>query len=252
MAFHGRRLRGLVVACLLGLVSPAGGQRVDTVRVGSASLRGARLAIGAFTMESFQRAGAQDTPIGTTTQAIVRDRQNGQDVYAIRTMHTAEGDTTQSVTVVQASDFRLVHHHVKAPHDSATVSIAERYVTGWVVLPDEPTRLIDQHVEHPVFPVEGQFPWLFPLLPLADGYRAAIPYYSEWEAGETWMALHVIDSDQVVQAGEVLDCWRVDGGELFPGYRVTYWIAKDTHRLVQGVARGSPGEPEYWSRVLPS
>lgn len=224
-------------------------QHIDTVRVGSPALSGAGPQPGTYTLESVSRADGHDTPMGTTAQSVSRDRRGNQDVYVIRTVHVAAPrDTTIAVIVVRAADLALVHHRVQAERDSAAAAAGAGYVTGWVALPGEPVRLIDRRLGS-VFPVEGQIPWLFPLLPLADGYRAAVPHYSEWEDQEVWTTIRVVASEPVVLGGSAVDCWKVDGGELFPGYTVTYWVDKPTRRVVQGVARGGGPGPEYWSRL---
>jgi hypothetical protein len=148
-------------------------------------------------------------------------------MYTIHTTHvSAEGDTTIGVIVARAHDYALLHHRVKAENDSAAIAVSAKYVTGWVVLPDEPIELIDQQLNGSVFPIEGQIPWLFPLLPLADGYSAAVPHYSQWAGSEEWSMIRVVGSERVILNGHERDCWKVDGGELFPGYGVTYWVEK--------------------------
>jgi hypothetical protein len=251
--------RAVVSSCrcplvlVIGLFAVAGGlgaQQVDTVRVGSRALEGATLIAGSYTLASFERTDDRETRISATTQSVTHDRHGDLNVYRIHTTHVTEsGDTTVASIVVSGVDFALVHHRVKASRDSTAVTAGMRHLTGWVVLPDEPIQLIDQRLTRPVFPVEGQIPWLFPLLPLAEGYAAAIPHYSQWERGEEWKTIRVIGSERLERNGRGRDCWKVDGGELFPGYRVTYWVDKDTRRVVEGVARGAEGEPEYWSRA---
>jgi hypothetical protein len=161
----------------------------------------------------------------------------------------ADGDTTVGSIVMRATDYALLHHRVKAANDSAAVTANAGHLTGWVALPNEPIQLIDQPLAHPVFPIEGQMPWLFPLLPLAQGYSAAIPHFSMWQRGEQWKTIAVVGSDLVEHGGRLRDCWRVDGGELFPGYRITYWVEKSTRRIVEGVAKGADAGPEYWARA---
>lgn len=240
----------LLVGCTLAVVPTVAAQQVDTVRVGSLAFSGVSLQTGMYSMESFRRADGQDTPISTTSQAISRDRQGDLDMYTIHTTHvSAEGDTTIGVIVARAHDYALLHHRVKAENDSAAIAVSAKYVTGWVVLPDEPIELIDQQLNGSVFPIEGQIPWLFPLLPLADGYSAAVPHYSQWAGGEEWSMIRVVGSERVILNGHERDCWKVDGGELFPGYGVTYWVEKGSRRVVQGVARGVEPGPEFWSKL---
>jgi hypothetical protein len=234
--------------CLAALAPCVAAQRLDTVRVGSGALRGAELQTGTYTIESFRRTEGRDTPISTTTQSIMRERQAGVDVYVIRSTHAAtEGDTTIGITVARASDFALLHHRVHAPHDSAAVTVADGYVTAWVVLPDEPIRLIDQRLRGPVFPIEGQVPWLFPLLPLADGYGAVVPHYSEWEGTEQWSTLRVLDGERITLNGRALECWKVDGVNSSPatGSRTGWTGRRD------GSCRAWPAAPRPVPSIAP-
>jgi hypothetical protein len=235
---------------LLAVVTPGvlAAQRVDTVRVGTEVLKGATLTPGAFVIENFQREEGLDKRVSTTRQAVRRGDLSGQPVWIIETVH-ASTDTTRSSIVARADDFSLVHHRVKAPADSAVVSAGHGFLTGWVVLPDEPVRLLGSRLGRRVFPVEGQVPWLFPLLPLEEGYAAAIPHFNQWRGEESWQVIRVIGAVTIEIAGESFDCWTVDGGELFPGYRVTYWVDRRTRRIVRGVARGEGDGPVYWSQL---
>lgn len=227
---------------------PLAAQVIDTVRVGGPALRDAALEPGSYVIESFQREDGIDSPISTTRQTIRPDEIAGQRVWVIETVHASD-DTTRSSIVVRAADFALRHHRVKATGDSAAVSATPGHLTGWVALPGEPVVLIDRVLEHPVFPVEGQIPWLFPLLPLEDGYAAAIPHFNEWRNEETWQTIRVLGLERIDVAGRARDCWKVDGGELFPGYGVTYWVDRETRRVVRGEARGAEGGPVYWSQL---
>jgi hypothetical protein len=79
---------------------------------------------------------------------------------------------------------------------------------------------------------------------------AAVPHFSMWQGGEQWKTITVVGSDQIEHGGRLRECWRVDGGELFPGHRSVYWVEKRTRRILRGVAHsGEQGEPEYWARA---
>ena len=244
--------RALIAALVAAAALPADGvsQVVDTVRVGSGSLAGVRPEPGTTRVASFTRSDGTDTPTSTTTQRVGSDTRGGVEVFVIETGHTSpDGETTRSTIVVRASDFALLHHRVKADRDSAAVTSSGTALTGWVALPGEPVSLLDRTLERPVFPVEGQLPWLFPLLPLAEEYAAAIPRFSQWAGVEEWSTIRVLGSERIAHEGGDRDCWVVDGGELFPGHRVTYWVDRENRRILQGVARGEAGGPEYWSRL---
>ena len=245
-AWNGR----LIVALLTVGTIPghARAQGVDTVRVGSPSLAGATLTEGTTVFESHILDSGKNTPLSTTEVTVSRRRSGQEDAYVIHSVHaSSDGDTTVGTIVVRATDFALLHHRVKAETDSAAVTSTGDHITGWVVLPGEPTRLIDLDLDHPVFPVDGPQPWLVSLLPLREGYAAAIPRFSQWSGGEEWKEVSVLGSETLDVDGMQVDCWVVDMGTLGPpGYRVTGWVDKSDGGVVRGVLRGEAGQPEYW------
>jgi hypothetical protein len=240
-----------VVATLLGTPgAPLGAQQIDTIRVGSPALESSALLPGTYVIENYRRTDGTEILASITTQTITPSRVGGIEVFVVAMTHApTNGDTTVSRTQVRASDLALQHHRTKGTRDSAAVSATDGVVTGWVVLPETPTSLIDEAIAQPVFPIEGQIPWIFPLLPLAEGYAAAIPHFSEWAGGEKWSTIRVTGSERLTIGGAEIECWIVDGGELFRGYNVTYWVSKASRRIVQGVAKGAGSGPEFWSRM---
>ncbi len=228
-------------------LSPA--RVIDTVRVGSPQLRGAKLRLGTETIHSFMLHEGVKRPISTTTQTIWRGREGGQNVYIVRSIHVGpRGDTTAGTIVVRESDFALIRHKVKGVGDSAAIAFSGAQITGWVVLPEEPIRLLDLRVPEAVFPIEGQIPWLLTVLPFREGFAAAIPHFSEWEGEEVWKNVKVISSEDLQRDRRRVECWKVDTGQLGPpGYRAIRRIEKSTGRILQSVLRGSEGGPEYWS-----
>lgn len=238
----------VITALSLGRFPAAEAQQVDTVRAGSASLAGAALEPGGYLLENYMQQDGVDQLMSTTSQVVRRDRVGSTDVWIIETEHMSS-DTSRTIIVVRADDFSLMHHRVVATQDSTASSSTGYHLTGWVALADQPVSLLDVPLNGPVFPVEGQIPWLFPLLPLADGYAAAIVHFSEWSGQEKWNRIRVVGSETIDIGGRSFDCWKIDGGELFPGYGVTYWVEQQTRRVVRGVARGQGDGPVYWSQV---
>lgn len=228
-------------------------QPVDTVRVGSQVFRSATLRLGADTVDGYQLNADVRTQTSTTIRTISRERLGDEEVYVIRTLHWATGrDTSLSMMTVRAVDFSLVNHKVKASHDSAAVTASRSHLTAWVVLPGRPVILTDRVLERPVFPVEGQIPWLFPMLSLATGYRAAVPHFSQWEGEEVWTLVEVIGLEKISVAGQEYECWKVDAGPLGPpGYRMVRWIDTVSRRVIQSALRGEAGGVEYWSFLRP-
>jgi len=224
-------------------------QAPEAIRAGSVALRGVRMPLTSDTVDNYVVTGGVRQLAGTTVRSITMHQDAVEPVYQIRTIHwTLRGDTSVTTMVVRAQDFSLVFHRVKAPRDSAAVTASRNHLTGWVVLPNQPVILLDRTLEYPVFGVEGQVPWLFPLLPLTAAYRAVVPHFSQWEGGEGWDTVTVVGSERVTIGTRSFDCWKVDTGTLGPpGYRMHRWIEKASRRVVQSVLRGGPSEPEYWS-----
>jgi len=227
-------------------------QTIVIVRVGAPVLRGLMLSPGSDTVDNYLVEGGSRRLTATTVRTITLQTDSIEPRYEIRTLHWApQGDTGSSTMTIRASDLSLVFHRVKAARDSAAVTASRTHLTGWVVLPNQPLRLIDLNLPAPVLGVEGQIPWLFPLLPLTAGSKMAIAHFSQWDGGERWDTLNVTGSESVTLGPITYDCWKVDVGALGPpGHRMTRWVDRRTRRVVQSVLRGTAG-PEYWSYLRP-
>jgi hypothetical protein len=220
----------------------------DTIGPGSPALTDATLYEGRYVLANYRQVDGVDTRQSTTTQTFQRGRVDGVDAWFISTLHVSP-DTTRTEIVIRADDLSLVHQRVKGVLDSTAVSASRDYLTGWVHLHEQEALLLDRTLEHPVFPVEGQIPWLFPLLPFTEGYAATIEYFSPWSAGMVTKTVRVLGTETVEVAGEQFDTWKVDGGRLFGTYVVTYSVDRATRRIVRSVARGSGDGPVFWSEL---
>jgi len=242
------RAAAILVGFLAAMASAARAQRLDEIRVGSPALQAVSLRLGMDSVENYAVNGAERRLTATTVRTVTRLGSPPDASYEIATRHwTVQGDTGWSTMVVRASDLSLVFHRVKAARDSAVVTAAGGHLSGWVVLPNQPVRLWDLTPGGGVFGVEGQIPWLVPLLPLAPDYTASVIRFSQWEGREVRDTIRVIGSERVTLEAHSYDCWQVDMGALGPpGYRMIRWIDKETRRVVQSVLKGESG-PEYWS-----
>jgi len=224
-------------------------QAPQVIRVGDPILRGSSLPLGVDTVDEYIISNGERRATAISIRSIAFQADSIEPSYAIRTLLCdTQGDTTVTTMVVRAQDLSLVFHRVKASHDSAAVTATRTHLTAWVVLPNQPMLLFDQTIEHPVFGVEGQVPWLFPLLPLTGGYTAVIPHFSQWNGNERWDTVTVVGSERITVGARTYDCWKVDTGPLGPPtYRMIRWIDKRTRRVIQSVLRGARAGPEYWS-----
>lgn len=239
----------LVLAGLILGAPSAAGQAVDTILVGNSAIRANLLPLGTERVESYVLRDGEKTPLSATSRTIRRSQAGDLDVFVIDATHaSADGDTTVSSIVIRADDLSLVHQRVKGARDSAAVSVAKGHITGWVVLPEQPVQLLDLELDRPVFPIEGQVPWLFPLLPLESGFAAAIPHFSPWAGGVKWETIAVVASESIDHGGRRVDCWKVDTGPFGPpGYRGFHWIEKGTGRILQSVLTGGENQPAFWA-----
>jgi len=224
-------------------------QSPHVIGVGSSDLQGAHPPIGTDTVDDFMVKDGVRQPTGTTVRTIAALPDASGAAYQISSLQSnPQGDTTVTTMVVHGQNLSLVFQRVKGTHDSAAVTASQSHLTAWAVLPDQPARLLDLALDHPVFGVEGQVPWLLPLLPLAPGYTAVVPHFSPWSGREKWDTVSVIGSREIMIGSRTYDCWEVDTGPLGPpGYRMTRWIDKRTRRVVQSALRGATPGPEYWS-----
>lgn len=235
----------LLVPLMLGRLQAQG---PDTIRVGNPAIASSLMPLTTDTVDDYVLSSGHRQLTGTTVRSIVLHQDGPDHVYEIRATSTGGGDTTFSTMAVRVRDLSLIFHRVKARSDSAAVTLSRDHLTGWVVLPNQPPVLLDRTLEHPVFGVEGQVPWLLPLLPFATGFRAVVPHFSQWSGVENWGAVVVVASERVTVAAQSFDCWKVDVGPLGPpGYRMYRWVDKQSRRVIQSVLRGTGTGPEYWS-----
>ena len=224
-------------------------QTVDTVFVGSLPVKDAKLFVGTETFHSYKLENGQKNLTSITRQTITPLQAGVSNAYLIESVHVdTKGDTTLGMLIIKASDFSLIHHKVKATADSAAVTCYGHYLTGWVVLPGQPVRLIDLKTPRPVFPVDGPQPWLVSLLPLREGYSALVPRFNMWRGKEIWSSIKVLGGEMLEHHGQRVDCWKVDAGPMGPpGYRSYRWVEKATGRVLQSVLQGEAGQVEYWT-----
>ncbi len=241
----------LVVAGLLTLAGPTAAQQLRVITPGDRDLLRTRMPLTTDTLDNYVVQDGLERLSGSTVRAISLSRDAPEQLWEIRTSHWLTGrDTSHSTMAVRVADLSLAWHRVKAPRDSAAVTAVGRHLTGWVVLPDRPIRLLDRGLDRPVFGVEGQIPWLLPLLPLAPGFRAAVPHFSQWDGGETMDTVTVVGRERVAIGERSFDCWHVDAGPLGPpGFRRHIWIDAATRRVVQAALRGDGPGVEYLSRL---
>lgn len=250
----GIRAAGVVSAVILVTASiHMQAQAPRIVRAGDRALLAARMPLTTDTIDAFVVSNGVREPGSTTIRSITRQQEGTEPVYEIRTVNwTPQGDTTVATMRVRVKDLALVFHRVTAAHDSAAVTASSTHLTGWVVLPNTPISLLDRTLPQPVFGVEGQVPWLLPLLPLEAGYRALVPHFSPWAGEERWDTVTVVGAERVVLGGRAIDCWKVDTGHLGPpGYRMYRWIDRKSRRVTQSALLGGSGGREYWSYLRP-
>jgi hypothetical protein len=106
-------------------------------------------------------------------------------------------------------------------------------LTGTVEQPGKAKRSIDTTAAPSLYS-SASFDLVLRASPLADGYEIAVSAYSG-RRGATILTAKVIGAERLAGLG---DTWRVEAN--FAGLSVTYWIGKNSRRLIREVIRFSP------------
>lgn len=228
------RVRFFVPVVALASATSVAAQAPDTVRTGTA-LQIRFLAPGVDTVDSRQIQNGTESPVSIAVRTIERAGDN----WRIVVHHSAVGrdDRTVDTTLVAGRDLHLMRKAIWALTDSAVVVYRNGRVTGWATPPNEERRSIDAQVAHPVLPDDGLLPWLWTLLPLSEGYAAAIETFGTWDGEMHVVTFRVIGSEEVEREGRKVDCWVVTSDRLEPyGIHARALVEKGTRRVVRSDA----------------
>jgi hypothetical protein len=107
-------------------------------------------------------------------------------------------------------------------------------ITGVVEQSGRPARQIDTATAGGVYS-SASFDLILRAAPLANGYSITLPAYSGRQGPKT-VSAKVAGSETLPRFGAT---WRVDVD--FGGRSATFWITKDSRRLVRQLVRAAPG-----------
>ncbi|HMA24119.1 MAG TPA: hypothetical protein VKP00_08990, partial [Gemmatimonadaceae bacterium] len=107
-------------------------------------------------------------------------------------------------------------------------------VVGVVEQSGTATRQVDTAATSAVYS-SSSFDLIVRAAPLAQGYALTIPAFSGRQGAKT-VSAKVAASETLPRLGAT---WRVEAD--LGGRSATYWIAKDSHRLVRALVRVTPG-----------
>ena len=245
-----RTIGGVISAALVVLLATnACADTIDTVRVGSASLKGAAPFLMTDTIDSYVLRDGKRTDTNRKIRTITTAREGDTHVLDILTVHITlpAGDSTVNRTRIRAADLSLIRHGVRAETDSGLVTYLDGRLVGWAVPPGEDGHDIDTAIA-PSLPDDGLAPWLLELLPYKDGYRATVPVFSMWSVQDKWQKVRLLGSETLSKDGRSVECWRVAvEGVGPPGFDQIRWISKSSRRLLQQVYRKNPDDPQFWA-----
>ncbi len=195
--------------------------------------RRVRLATDSFDVYVVQLGQSRRT--GYFIDRLDTVRVNGETM--LRRIHrTADPVLGRSVdTLVQALATLQPRRTVWSYSDHGTERLdwqASR-VVGVVEEPESSERSIDSPLPRGWYSA-ASFDLILRACPLADGYGVAIPTFSGVE-GSRVLTARVVGSEDVEGYGET---WRVEAD--LAGREMTFWITKNSRRLVRQVIHVSP------------
>jgi hypothetical protein len=191
--------------------------------------------------------------LGTDSLAIslVRDGQRRPTGFVIDRLDTARVDGELRLRRVYRTTDALLGNGVDTLLDqfpslsprtvssrsdragSESLTWRNGHIVGVAALPGQPEHSIDTTVSPAVYG-GASFDLILRSSPLAVGYTVVIPAYVGRQGSQTLTA-RVAASESVPGTGET---WRVEAD--FAGLPVTFWIAKNSRRLVRQVITVGP------------
>jgi len=231
-----------------------------TMRDCSRSWVGAVLAVAFLT----STAPAQSKPIAGLNPRLLRLTTDSLEIYVVR-----QGDRERTGTIVDALDtvrvdgelrLQRVYRRTDAALGNGVDTLVDAFadlrlrlvdsrsdgggvehvewrdgrVVGVVEQSGKATRQVDTAAASGVYS-SASFDLIVRAAPLAQGYALTIPAFSGRQGAKT-VSAKVVASETLPRLGAT---WRVEAN--LGGRSATYWIAKDSRRLVQQLVRVTPG-----------
>ena len=234
MGLRSIRVPSMLIRSLLAIAFLSSGIRAQTKAVAGLNPRLLRLATDS--LEVYVVRQGKQARTGTMVDALDTVRVNGELRFArvysrtdallgngVDTLVDAFADLTLRLTDSRSEGGGVEH-----------VEWRNGRLTGVVDQSGRPTRQIDTATAGAVYS-SASFDLILRAAPLANGYTITLPAFSGRQGPKT-VSAKVAGSETLPRFGAT---WRLDVD--FGGRSATFWITKDSRRLVRQLVRAAPG-----------
>ena len=208
------------------------------VKVGDASLSGARLRPMTTTKRMLLVRGGQTQEVGKMTDEL--RIANGEVTRIVSIASPMIGQNVDTIVFRQAN-FAPLNHRGKSGQGSMNVTFNGMKITGTRTPPTGGTATpIDVTSDVALFDV-NTLDLASTLLPLAEGYSAKLPGYLYEAGGKTWVTVNVVGSEKyVATAGAApIDTWVLEADVGLQ--KVKHWVDKSTREILKTSVTVGPG-----------
>ena len=209
-----------------------------TLKVGDASLNGARLKPMTTTKRMLLVRGGQTQQVGTMTDEI---RIANGEITRIQSISSPMIGVSNDTIVFKQATFAPVSHRGKSAQRALNLTYDGMKVTGSTTPAGATTGTpVDLTSDVALFDV-NTLDLALHVLPLAQGYSAKIPGYMHEAGGKTWVTVEVTGSEQVAPApgAAPVDTWVVAAD--IAGQKVKHYVDKNTREIIKTTVTPQPG-----------
>lgn len=217
------------MVALGSLVAGAGPARAQApppvVAVGDPAVDGGRLPRGRLEKRMTLLEGGEARDMGSLVQILEPGPRPGT-LLSVQTFDSPHGTTVDSALAALPSLAPIAHRSHNAARTMA-LDFDGRRVRG-IVDPDSgATEVLDDTLEAAPFD-SNVVDLVVAALPLAEGYRARLPFFVHEEGGLVW---YEVESVQAARLEDGRGAWKValDAN----GRALTYWIDRDSRAVLR-------------------
>jgi dipeptidyl aminopeptidase/acylaminoacyl peptidase len=190
------------------------------------------LQTGTFRYAARLEVAGQTISLAASMTAV----EDGNTWVVTQSLTTPAGEQTDR-TVVAKDGLALRSRAITQGPVSITFAVADGKVTGRMSAGAQGGD-ISVNVDGALFGDGAAAPLALATLPLADGYRATFRNFSVQPPGVRTVLLTVAGSEPVSVPAGTFDTFKVELTSPDDENKATYWVAKESRRVVKSVATG--------------
>jgi hypothetical protein len=187
---------------------------------------------GTFNYAARIEMGGQTIPLKTSITAV----EDGSTWVVTQTTTVPGGDQTDR-TVIGKSDLGLRSRAVRQGPVTIDLAVADGKISGRMAAGAQGAD-ISAPVDGILFADGAAGPLVLATLPLADGYTTVFRNFDLQPPKVRTVKLTVTGSEQVTVPAGAFDTFRIELTSSDDENKTIYWVAKESRKVVKGVASG--------------